>query len=503
MNKIYRILVCLRHVEPSVWRRIEVTADTELGDLHSIIQIAMGWEDAHPHAFRIGKRLYGDPASLPQAEQDEFDVTLADLVGEGDTIVYDYDFGDGWEHELKIEQVLVPEAETTSPRCLAGEGACPPEDCGGPPGYANLLAALADPAHEAHDDALEWLGEEFDPAEFNIEPVNEMLGLEVEDFLPTSPVYAENELTAMSEAALFDELAEHGDRVPRNLIDECARRGDAMLAQLEAFLQTRPTWEAADDERFWLPLHAVMILGLMSGERAEQLLMDYFFAIVTGDEDNLQEWLAGYWPALMHNKPGTVLGQWHTALEDKQYDWYPRSFMAEVILAAAGREGGAMLEETLDRLARIAAEESEDWTLRMLISLHLLDFPRERHRSLLEHLADRQQDFDRSFDRKSIDESFARNTDQPDWERFANPWQFYDLAAIEQRQRRWLEEDLDRLEEQDELLVDDGIPPFAFDANATFQQPWQRQSPKVGRNDPCPCGSGKKYKKCCLNKNLH
>ncbi|MDZ7663638.1 hypothetical protein [Thiohalophilus sp.] len=83
-------------------------------------------------------------------------------------------------------------------------------------------------AHEAHDDAQEWLGEEFDPAYFDIEHVNAMLGLDIEDFLPSSPVYEGTELAAMSESGLLDSLAENGDRVPRNLIDECARRGDAI-----------------------------------------------------------------------------------------------------------------------------------------------------------------------------------------------------------------------------------------------------------------------------------
>jgi len=504
MNHIYRIHIGLRHMQPPIWRRIEVTADTDLGDLHEIIQITMGWEDEHLHAFRIGKRLYGDPAALPEAEQDEFDVTLADLVGEGDTFLYDYDFGDGWEHELKIEQVLASEAGARYPRCLAGEGACPPEDCGGPPGYANLLAALADPAHEAHDDTLDWLGEAFDPADFNIEFVNEMLGLDIEDFMPGSPVYEADELAAMSEAALFDNLAEHGDRVPRNLIDECARRGDAMLDTLESYLASYRDQEGdVEFEAWWLPLHAVMILGLIPGERAGQLLLSYLRTIAAAKEMDIQNWLAGFWPALMRNKPDTVIDTVRSACFDKQLDWYPRINLIEVVLAAAQSKSEAFLEQALDWAAQIAADESEHWTLRLLVAQYLINLPRERHRPLLKKLADRQPFIGRHFDRESIESSYMQNIDEPEWERFSNPWRFYDPEAIEQRQRRWLEEALEEFEDEEELLGDNSVYPFLPDNEEGASQPWQRQSPKIGRNDPCPCGSGKKYKKCCLSRTLH
>jgi len=171
---IYRIKVTLRHVKPPIWRRIEVPADIKLGRLHDALQIAMGWTDSHLHGFRKGRDAYGVPdPDFPIGMKNERNVRLNSLAGEGDAIAYDYDFGDGWEHELRIEKVLPAESGVHYPRCIKGKRACPPEDCGGPWGYGNLLEAIGDPTHEEHEELQEWLGEDFDPEFFDIEEVNE------------------------------------------------------------------------------------------------------------------------------------------------------------------------------------------------------------------------------------------------------------------------------------------------------------------------------------------
>ena len=173
---IYRIKVTLRHIAPPIWRRIEVPGDIKLGKLHDVIQMAMGWTDSHLHGFRVGHVNYGVPnPDFPDDTQNERNVRLDQIADEGDTIIYDYDFGDSWEHDLKIEKILPPEPDAHYPRCLKGSRACPPEDCGGPPGYERLLEALHDPKHEEHEEMREWIGGDFDPEAFDLDEVNQVL----------------------------------------------------------------------------------------------------------------------------------------------------------------------------------------------------------------------------------------------------------------------------------------------------------------------------------------
>jgi len=166
---------------PPVWRRVLVPAEIRLDRLHEVIQAAMGWEDCHMHVFTNGSADYG----LPDPElghRDEGRTTLNRLArGRGDRIHYTYDFGDDWEHDISVEEVLAAEPARCYPVCLTGKGACPPEDCGGIWGYEHLRKVLADPAHEEHEDMLEWLALErasdFDPASFDVDDVNAALGL--------------------------------------------------------------------------------------------------------------------------------------------------------------------------------------------------------------------------------------------------------------------------------------------------------------------------------------
>lgn len=173
---IYQIKVTLKHSRPPIWRRLQVPADTKLGKLHDILQAAMGWTDSHLHAFRVGDTSYGVPdPDFPDDMKSERSARLDRIAGERGTLIYEYDFGDGWEHELKIEKILPAEKGKRYPLCLAGSRACPPEDCGGVFGYARLLEVLTDPKHEEHEETLEWLGEDFDPEAFDLNEVNQGL----------------------------------------------------------------------------------------------------------------------------------------------------------------------------------------------------------------------------------------------------------------------------------------------------------------------------------------
>jgi Plasmid pRiA4b ORF-3-like protein len=153
----YQVKLTLRDVKPPVWRRLVLPGHWHLDQVHEAIQVAMGWTNSHLHEFQVGEQRYGVPAPewddevLPETQTRLHEV----LSGPGDRLTYWYDFG------------------TVS--CLAGRGNCPPEDCGGPWGYAELLAALADPAHEEHESFVEWLGGDFDPKEFDRAATDAML----------------------------------------------------------------------------------------------------------------------------------------------------------------------------------------------------------------------------------------------------------------------------------------------------------------------------------------
>lgn len=172
-KSIHQIKVTLKHIHPPIWRRLQVESRATLAQLHAIIQAAMGWENCHLYTFTVGGTKYGIP-HLDWNVEDVSRLRLQDLP-EGAKFVYVYDMGDWWEHEVTVEEILLPEAGVQYPRCIKGRRACPPEDCGGPWGYANLLEVLADPKHPEHDNYLDWIGGDFDPAYFDLDEVNALL----------------------------------------------------------------------------------------------------------------------------------------------------------------------------------------------------------------------------------------------------------------------------------------------------------------------------------------
>jgi hypothetical protein len=180
-GQVYQLKITLRHIKPPVWRRVE-TKDGSLAQLHDIIQACLGWEDYHLHEFEIGDERYGDPLQWQDGFGGELEVgnegkvRLSQLVAQGvKKFSYTYDMGDTWEHAIQIEKALPAEAGVRYPRCIAGQRACPPEDCGGPWGYADFVDAIQNPENERHEELLEWVGGEFDPEAFDIDAVNEAL----------------------------------------------------------------------------------------------------------------------------------------------------------------------------------------------------------------------------------------------------------------------------------------------------------------------------------------
>jgi len=206
--------ISLNDIEPEIWRRFIVDSSISLQKLHEIIQVVMGWENSHLYSFSIGDEKYspnnneesgdwgecdccsgcdnGDDDDFDDDFEDEDDTDYEDDADASDESIkkvklqdlklktkqeflYVYDFGDNWEHTITIEKISENTENLKTPLCLEGKRACPPEDCGSIPGYEDILYALKNPDDEDSEDLLEWLGEDYDPEEFEVEAVNEEL----------------------------------------------------------------------------------------------------------------------------------------------------------------------------------------------------------------------------------------------------------------------------------------------------------------------------------------
>lgn len=171
---VYRFKIKLQDADPAIWRRIE-TKDLTLEKLHELIQTAMGWTNSHMHQFEFAGARYTDQRFMVN-DFDDFGaisysgMRVSDLVAKHGAKLrmgYEYDFGDGWQHEVTLEKVIDSEPGISYPRCIDGERACPPEDVGGVYGFADYVAAIMNPNHSAHVELLEWNGP-FDPADFDV-----------------------------------------------------------------------------------------------------------------------------------------------------------------------------------------------------------------------------------------------------------------------------------------------------------------------------------------------
>ncbi|MEP7186647.1 MAG: DUF6429 family protein [Rhodanobacter sp.] len=179
---VHQFKIVLDGIKPPVWRRIQLPSETTFWDLHCAINDAMGWEDAHLHEFQIGSKRNGERIGIPMEDdmsvsedpgRADWDVPLTDHFAKpGASCKYLYDFGDGWSHTVKLEATLPREPKAKYPRCLDGARACPPEDCGGPPCYERLCAAIAAPDQTDQDaeDLLDWFGD-YDPETFDLAEV--------------------------------------------------------------------------------------------------------------------------------------------------------------------------------------------------------------------------------------------------------------------------------------------------------------------------------------------
>lgn len=199
--KQYELKIQLKNItKPPVWRKVRVASFYTFEDLHEIIQMAMGWEASHLHQFIVGERRSANAICIAMEDSEiedffngevllEAEVTLDQfLKNPKDKLLYEYDFGDGWEHEVTLEAVHDFDKKLVTPFVLSGKGACPPEDCGGAGGYEGLKIALENPKSPEHKSAREWMGlekgEKYDPTEFDIDEANS----DLEEFFEHIPV---------------------------------------------------------------------------------------------------------------------------------------------------------------------------------------------------------------------------------------------------------------------------------------------------------------------------
>ena len=169
----YQIRITLKETEPAVWRQLEVVSNMSLNNLAWALSLSMGWECYHLYLFEVDGREYGD------IERDDMGgwfndrtIKIRDLVKRGiKSFKFIYDFGDGWEHNVEIGKEVQAQPDLRYPICIDGEYACPPEDCGGPGGFAEYKEALRDLKHERHQELLEWRGP-YDPTKFDIQLAN-------------------------------------------------------------------------------------------------------------------------------------------------------------------------------------------------------------------------------------------------------------------------------------------------------------------------------------------
>ena len=179
-ERLLQLKVTLLGSKPSIWRRIVVPDNYSLAELHVILQVAMGWTFDHMHGFRWRDEQWGPPAEdyglFETTELNEYVGFLARFfTKKGDSLRYEYDFGDSWEHEIKLERAEPFDLARPVPVCLAGARAGPPEDCGGIWGYSDILYKLKHPDTEDTAELREWLGEAFDPAAFDLAAINRNL----------------------------------------------------------------------------------------------------------------------------------------------------------------------------------------------------------------------------------------------------------------------------------------------------------------------------------------
>jgi hypothetical protein len=177
--RLLQLRIALARIDPPIWRRVRVADAYTLHQLHRVIQMAFGWLDYHLYGFELGERRFEPPYEDAQ-DEDSTAIRLRDLgLSNNARFTYTYDYGDNWVHEIEVEGVYITaptDGNPALPVLYAGERAGPPEDCGGPHGYAEMLQAVADPDHPEHGIYRIYAGD-YDPERFDLRTARNNLAL--------------------------------------------------------------------------------------------------------------------------------------------------------------------------------------------------------------------------------------------------------------------------------------------------------------------------------------
>jgi len=419
LRSIYQIKVTLKGAKPPIWRRFQMANSDTLEDLHIILQIIMGWANAHMHEFTHQQQRYGIPdPDYPSDIINESNHPISHLLkNEKDKLIYTYDFGDGWQHDVVLEKILSFELDTTLPRCIKGKRACPPEDIGGLGGYENTLQIITNPSAPEYKETLKWLGGEFAPEYFNLKEINLILN----DCFNKEDEPIEVDLTNINNPNTIDFLNQF------------------LLYRIEEELDSNEHDEG------------ILCISELDG---------FFTAIVSGPElIPPSQWLPAVW--------GEFEPEWESEQEFQSIIGLMINIMNDIssnlMNAPEKFEANFEYREVENQTFEIVDEWCEGYWRGVSLALNSWNIESLDIKILLAPIlafSSQSSWAGHEFSGKKL------NTLQRNIEPNAREIHAYWLA------RR--------------------SPP-------SQSEPHHRSEPKTGRNDLCPCGSGKKYKKCCLH----
>jgi hypothetical protein len=380
-TKIYTCKVTLQASDPPIWRRFQIPADVTLGDLHYTLQIVMGWTNSHLHMFEIGRErytaVYPDVFDDDEPLNEEEDVELREVIKrKGAKLRYEYDFGDSWFHELRLEDVSAAQPGVRYPRCLEGERACPPEDCGGMHGYYRMLDILKHPEHKEYETYREWLPEAFDPDLFDLELANAELK---NVSLWRRMADGDDEDSGDAYQTAYNEpvarLLTLGEPQPDVNYTELGLGPEHIGELIELAMDTELRNLDADGAEVWGPIHAWRALGELRAEEAVEPLVELLRLLDDPNDDWANEIIPDALsligpaaiPAVAHYLQDSAGGLWgrigaSEALADIARD-FPESRGACVAIQTAQLERFAESDADLNAflvygLVRLKAVES-------------------------------------------------------------------------------------------------------------------------------------------------
>lgn len=430
LRLIYQLKVTLKGARPPIWRRLLVASTDSLEEVHMALQIVMGWTNSHLYEFAQGRIRYGIPdEDFPSDVHDTLEYRLNEVLKkEKDKLVYMYDFGDGWEHEVVLEKILPYETGAVLPMCLKGKRACPPEDVGGIGGYEMFLQTISDPSHPEHEEMLEWAGDSFDAEHFDLAQTNDLLreycDEQTEGMSPEKPDpenFSKDIFTMLSEDELefLDRFLLY--RIDEDAVTEAKDEGVLDITELDGLFTAIVSGPVMIPPSQWFPAVWGDFEPVGENEKDFEIIVSLMMRHMNSIATILMEHSKDFEPIFLQCE---VEGKTY-AMVDEWCEGYRRGMaLAEGRWEADGQDMKILLAPIL------ASTGGTDW--------HGHDF--------------------NDTGVENIQNAIVSNV--------------RDIHAY------WL---------------------ARRGENAPSSQPVRQSEPRVGRNDPCPCGSGKKYKKCCLH----